>query len=137
MVTYHTLLLTRMEINGSKKLKPSETMLRTLFEVFGPIRAVDIPMLDPYRTKMVINPQNTFAFGQDGFFEAFVQYQEYAGFLNCMTAFRGMKLLFKDGNTAWSSIIQVISIKIQFMRIQLPNSNLLRFHRSILIEPGI
>lgn len=92
---------------SSAKLKPSETMLRTLFEVFGPLRSVDIPMLDPYRPKMVSNQQNTFAFGQDGLFEAYVQYQEYVGFLKCMTAFRGMKLLYKEGSKAWTTVVQV------------------------------
>lgn len=101
----------RLEENGTKKFKPSETMLRTLFEVFGPIRCVDIPMLDPYRSKMVMKNQNTFAFGQDGFFEAFVQYQEYIGFLKCMTAFKGMKLLYKEGSMAWSCLIQVMLVE--------------------------
>ena len=104
-------LLNRLE-NNSSKLKPSESMLRALFEVFGPLRTVDIPMLDPYRPKMVSNPPNTFAFGQDGLFEAFVQYQEYVGFLKCMTAFRGMKLLYKEGNRAWAAFVQVMN-KIQ------------------------
>jgi arginine/serine-rich splicing factor 17 len=89
-------------------MKPSESMLRAVFEVFGPLRTVDIPMLDPYRPKMVSNPPNTFAFGQDGLFEAFIQYQEYVGFLKCMTAFRGMKLLYKEGNRAWTALVQVI-----------------------------
>ncbi len=98
-----------METNSSK-LKPSESMLRTLFEVFGPLRSVDIPMLDPYRPMMVTNPQNTFAFGQDGLFEAFIQFQEYVGFLKCMTAFRGMKLLYREGNRAWTALIQVMPL---------------------------
>ena len=99
----------RIEIN-SAKLKPSESMLRTLFEVFGPLRSVDIPMLDPYRPKMVTNPPNTFAFGQDGLFEAFIQYQEYVGFVKCMTAFRGMKLLYKEGDRAWTAVVQVTQL---------------------------
>ncbi|KAI9558694.1 hypothetical protein GHT06_015483 [Daphnia sinensis] len=95
-----------LEANSTKP-KPSEAMLRALFEVFGPLRTVDIPMLDPYRAKMIPNAPNTFAFGQDGLFEAFVQYQEYVGFLKCMTAFRGMKLLYREGNRAWTALVQV------------------------------
>ena len=52
----------------------------------------------------------TFAFGQDGLFEAFIQYQEYVGFVKCMTAFRGMKLLYKEGDRAWTAVVQVTQL---------------------------
>lgn len=35
--------------------KPSELILQRVFEVFGEIRRVDIPMLDPYRNHMKVN----------------------------------------------------------------------------------
>lgn len=97
----------RVETNNSK-MKPSETMVRTLFEVFGPLRSIDIPMLDPYRPKIVHNYSNTSSFGHDGLFEAYIQYQEYGGFVKCMNAFRGMKFLYKEGNKAWTALVQVI-----------------------------
>jgi len=35
--------------SGIAKDKPSEYVLKKVFGTFGEIRAVDIPMLDPYR----------------------------------------------------------------------------------------
>lgn len=41
--------------SGVAKDKPSEYVVRKVFAMFGDIRAIDIPMLDPYRyIKMVI-----------------------------------------------------------------------------------
>ncbi len=37
--------------SGIAKDKPSEYVLKKVFTMFGEIRAVDIPMLDPYRYK--------------------------------------------------------------------------------------
>ncbi|KAI2660961.1 A-kinase anchor protein 17A [Labeo rohita] len=42
--------------------RPSETVLRTVFQRFGKIRNVDIPMLDPYREEMTGKNFNTFSF---------------------------------------------------------------------------
>lgn len=77
--------------------KPSEYVLRKVFETFGEVRCVDIPMLDPYRCEMAKNTGTiqTFSFGQDITFEAYVQFQEYIGFVKAMTALRGMKLVHK------------------------------------------
>ncbi len=63
-------------------------------------------MLDPYRSKIVPS-LNTFAFGQDGFFDVYIQFHEYVGFVKCMAAFKGMKLLKKDCNNISTAIIQV------------------------------
>ncbi|KAG1670605.1 A-kinase anchor protein 17A [Nymphon striatum] len=82
--------------------KPSENILKKVCETFGKISHVDIPMLDPYRCEM--NPKTlsgsiqTFSFGQDLTFEAFVQYEAYIGFANAMDTMRGMKLMYKDEN---------------------------------------
>ncbi|XP_013389923.1 A-kinase anchor protein 17A-like [Lingula anatina] len=81
------------------KDKPSEYILKKVMETFGEVRCVDIPMLDPYRREMSNKAGiQTFSFGQDITFEAFVQYKEYIGFVKAMTAFRGMKLLYKEGD---------------------------------------
>lgn len=42
--------------SGVNKDKPSEYVLKKVFGTFGEIRAVDIPMLDPYR-QVSIKPQ--------------------------------------------------------------------------------
>merc|ERR1711976_917686 len=57
----------------------------------------DIPMLDPYRHKMkkTLSGINTFSFGQDLVFEAYIQYKEYIGFVKAMNALKGMKLVTK------------------------------------------
>ncbi|KAL4635716.1 A-kinase anchor protein 17A [Arapaima gigas] len=75
--------------------RPSEVVLRTVFEDFGKIRNVDIPMLDPYREEMMDKNFHTFTFGGHLNFEAYVQYEEYAGFVKAMDALRGMKLMYK------------------------------------------
>jgi len=89
--------------------KPSEFVLKKAFASFGDVRTVDIPMLDPYRHKMVINGLKTFSFGQELVFQAYVQYKEYIGFVKCMNALKGMKLCYKDRDTvkAWTANIKV------------------------------
>lgn len=86
--------------------KPSEEVLVRVFERFGAIRHVDIPMLDPYREEMTGRNFHTFSFGGHLNFEAYVQYREYAGFIQAMSALRGMKLMFKgeDGKAVACNI---------------------------------
>lgn len=78
--------------------KPSEQLLKRIWEGFGEVRCVDIPMLDPYRKEMATSTKSgaiqTFTYGQDLTFEAFVQFKEYIGFVKAMDSLRGMKLLF-------------------------------------------
>nr|XP_027809870.1 A-kinase anchor protein 17A [Marmota flaviventris]XP_027809871.1 A-kinase anchor protein 17A [Marmota flaviventris]XP_027809872.1 A-kinase anchor protein 17A [Marmota flaviventris] len=90
--------------SGSEK--PSEEVLVQVFEKFGAIRNVDIPMLDPYREEMTGRNFHTFSFGGHLNFEAYVQYREYVGFIQAMSALRGMKLMFKgdDGKAVACSI---------------------------------
>ncbi|XP_048640594.1 A-kinase anchor protein 17A [Marmota marmota marmota] len=90
--------------SGSEK--PSEEVLVQVFEKFGEIRNVDIPMLDPYREEMTGRNFHTFSFGGHLNFEAYVQYREYVGFIQAMSALRGMKLMFKgdDGKAVACSI---------------------------------
>lgn len=35
-----------------KELKPNESVVRKVFQTFGEIRCIDIPMLDPYRKEV-------------------------------------------------------------------------------------
>jgi len=90
--------------------KPSEFVLKKAFQAFGDIRIVDIPMLDPYRHKMkkTLSGINTFSFGQDLVFEAYIQYKEYIGFVKAMNALKGMKVCYKDRESerAWTSNIK-------------------------------
>nr|XP_044997378.1 A-kinase anchor protein 17A [Jaculus jaculus] len=86
--------------------RPSEDVLVRVFRRFGDIRNVDIPMLDPYREEMTGRNFHTFSFGGHLNFEAYVQYREYAGFIQAMSALRGMKLMFKgdDGKAVACNI---------------------------------
>lgn len=37
---------------GESELTPSETVIRNVFSLFGELRCIDIPMLDPYRKEV-------------------------------------------------------------------------------------
>lgn len=94
------------------KDKPCEQVLRRVFEGFGEIRCVDIPMLDPYRKEMSMSGKaiQTFSFGQDLTFEAYIQYKEYIGFMKAMDALRGMKILFiGEDEKAHTANVKVIN----------------------------
>ncbi|GLV31793.1 Xe7 [Carabus blaptoides fortunei] len=92
-------------------MKPSQRIFQRLFEKFGHIRCVDIPICDPYRSKMKehMTGMKTFTFDQDTLFEGYVQFKDYVGFTKTMDAFRGMKLLHKDIDKA-----ETISIAVDF-----------------------
>ncbi|XP_020830782.1 A-kinase anchor protein 17B [Phascolarctos cinereus] len=80
---------------GSSGEKPCEEILRVVFESFGKIKNIDIPMLDPYREVMATGTFNHCTLGSLQTFEAFIQYQEYADFVKAMESLRGMKLMLK------------------------------------------
>ncbi|XP_077473369.1 A-kinase anchor protein 17A [Stigmatopora argus] len=86
--------------------RPSQEVLTAVFEGFGKVRNVDIPMLDPYREEMLDKNFNTFSFGGHLNFEAYVQYHEYDGFTKAMDTLRGMKLMLKgdDGKAVACNI---------------------------------
>ncbi|XP_023272439.1 A-kinase anchor protein 17A [Seriola lalandi dorsalis] len=86
--------------------RPSEEVLIAVFQAFGKVRNVDIPMLDPYREEMLDKNFSTFSFGGHLNFEAYVQYQEYCGFTKAMDTMRSMKLMFKgdDGKAVACNI---------------------------------
>lgn len=94
---------------GSSGEKPCEEILRVVFESFGKIKNVDIPMLDPYREAMTGGSFGGFSFGLQTF-EAFVQYQESTDFIKAMDSLRGMKLMLKgDDGKALACNIKVRS----------------------------
>ncbi|XP_063088988.1 A-kinase anchor protein 17A [Cavia porcellus] len=90
--------------SGSEK--PSQEVLVKVFEKFGEIRNVDIPMLDPYREEMTSRTFHMFGFGGHLTFEAYIQYCKYGGFLQAMKALHGMKLMYKgkDGKAVACNI---------------------------------
>ncbi|XP_015842590.1 A-kinase anchor protein 17A isoform X1 [Peromyscus maniculatus bairdii] len=93
---------------GSSGEKPCEEILRVVFESFGKIKNVDIPMLDPYREVMTGGSFGGFNFGLQTF-EAFIQYQESTDFIRAMESLRGMKLMLKgDDGKALACNIKVM-----------------------------
>lgn len=86
-------LRNRAAREANERGEPGESVLRRVFEQFGEVRCVDIPMCDPYRQQMGKSDLQTFTHGADATFEAYVQYVEYIGFMKAMTALRGMKLV--------------------------------------------
>lgn len=100
--------------HSKEKDKPSEDVLKRVFNQFGDIRCVDIPMLDPYRKEMSglvkSGSIQTFTFGQDLVFDAYIQFKEYIGFVKAMDRFRSMKLLYMDEDDKCA----VANIRIDF-----------------------
>ncbi|XP_025708508.2 A-kinase anchor protein 17B-like isoform X2 [Callorhinus ursinus] len=93
---------------GSSGEKPCEEILRVVFESFGKIKNVDIPMLDPYREVMTGGNFGGFSFGLQTF-EAFIQYQESTDFVKAMESLRGMRLMLKgDDGKALACNIKVM-----------------------------
>ncbi|XP_060039450.1 A-kinase anchor protein 17B-like [Erinaceus europaeus] len=93
---------------GSSGEKPCEEILRVVFESFGKIKNVDIPMLDPYREVMTDGSCGGFNMGLQTF-EAFIQYQESTDFVRAMDSLQGMKLLLKgDDGKALACNIKVM-----------------------------
>lgn len=92
-------------------LKPSEKIFYRVFEKFGTIRHVDIPICDPYRKKMKVevSGMQMFLSEDDHYFEGYVQFRDYVGFSKAMDALRGMKLLRKE-----SGINYTVSINVDF-----------------------
>ncbi|XP_048370505.1 A-kinase anchor protein 17B-like isoform X2 [Sphaerodactylus townsendi] len=95
-------------LRGSDSETPSEDILRAVFESFGQIKNVDIPMLDPYREEVVGGNMNHFIFRGLRTFDAYVQYQEFKAFAKAMETLKGMKLMFKgDDGKALACNIKV------------------------------
>lgn len=56
---------------NDENVKPSESIFKRIFEKFGDVRMVDIPICDPYRKDMKshITGMKTFSFDQNLYFE--------------------------------------------------------------------
>ena len=73
-------------------VRPSESILKRVFQKFGEIRQMDIPVLDPYRPK--IDPQiDARKHANPVLFDAFIQFKSYDGFMLMMDGLRDMKLV--------------------------------------------
>ncbi|XP_070694231.1 A-kinase anchor protein 17A [Pempheris klunzingeri] len=108
--------------------RPSEEVLKTVFQTFGKVRNVDIPMLDPYREEMLDKNFSTFSFGGHLNFEAYVQYQEYCGFTKAMDTLRSMKLMLKgdDGKAVACNIKVTFDTSKHLSELALKRRNLER-----------
>lgn len=88
--------------------RPSEDAVKQAFSSPGQVRCVDIPLLDPYQkdSNATVGKISTFSFSQDFTFDAYIQYQEYIGFMKAMDSLRGMKLVYKapDGRAFAANI---------------------------------
>ncbi|KAH9634618.1 hypothetical protein HF086_009270 [Spodoptera exigua] len=90
---------------------PSESLVKKIFEKFGSVRQVDIPVSDPYRMQMKATMRGITTPPQEAalYFEVYVQFSEYVGFVRCMDALRGRKLLRKR-----EDIAEWCGIKVEF-----------------------
>lgn len=77
--------------------KPNQDVVMQVFNKFGPIRCLHIPLLDQY-DKSIDNPFQTFSFNNQLNFKVFIQYQEYQGFCQAIQQLKGMKLLYRLSN---------------------------------------
>ncbi|GAV01001.1 hypothetical protein RvY_11778 [Ramazzottius varieornatus] len=109
------------------KTMPSATKLKEVFEAFGKLRAVDVPLLDPARnsSKPNVLVNSLLTLGHELVFDAYIQFTEYAGFVKCMTSLYGMKLLRKEGEDKSLTV----NFKLDFDRTQHMSDKHLRKRR--------
>jgi len=110
---YFNHLPTKWFVETDKDTMPSENVVSGVFSKFGEVRAVDIPMNDPFRDRILMlgeakqNKKNeqvenkppamgfkTFSHTSNILFDCYVQFLEYSGFAKCMKVLRGKKMLF-------------------------------------------
>lgn len=88
--------------------KPCEETVISVFQHFGKVRRIDIPILDNYRQKITnsANEFQTFYFGSHLHFDAYIQYSQYQGFVAAMSSLKGMKLVrvSEEGRAAAANI---------------------------------
>ncbi|XP_062595118.1 A-kinase anchor protein 17A-like, partial [Saccostrea cucullata] len=111
--TVHLRDLPTKWFTNRQKDKPSEQIVKRVFENFGEVRCMDIPMLDPYRKEMTTLKSSglqTFSFNTGITFDVYVQYKDYISFMKAMDSLRGMKLLYimeDDEKKAYTANIKV------------------------------
>lgn len=87
---------------------PSESLICKIFKKWGPVRKIDVPVADPYRSRMRLGSNiHKFSYEDGIFFDVFIQYNEYMDFVRAMDALRGMKLLKKDDQNSLTATIRV------------------------------
>lgn len=89
----------------------SEKLFQKIFEKFGHIRKVDIPICDSFRKKMndQISGVKYCSLENTEFFEAYIQFKDYNGFKITMDTLFNKKLVHKD-----LDIAEEVNIKIDF-----------------------
>lgn len=106
-------LPTKWFVENEKDTMPSENMVSMTFAKFGEVRAVDIPINDPFRDRinllgeakeskkageegktLELSGFKTFSHTSNIVFDCYVQFSEYSGFAKCMKALRGKKMLY-------------------------------------------
>lgn len=95
------------ERDQDEEAPPSESLVKKVFEKFGAVRQVDVPASDPFRMQMKTTIRGITTPPQDAelYFEAYIQFSEYVGFVRCMDALRGRKLMRKRDDIAeWCGI---------------------------------
>lgn len=113
-------------LKGSDSETPNEDVLREVFESFGKIKNIDIPLLDPSREEIVGGSKNNVMFRGLRTFDAFVRYQEPASFSKAMEALKGMKLMFKgDDGRALACNIKVSIPRVATFFLLPQKSNIL------------
>jgi len=121
---------------NDEKAKPSDKLFRRIWESFGEVRYIDIPSLDPYRSKMIpsLTGIKTFTFNNDQLFEAYVQFRDYMSFVKAMDALRGCMLLRQDESKYHVAVIKVSHINEKILRSLLTMSIRNVFVRKIEIH---
>lgn len=96
-------------LQDENDVKPSEKILYRIFEKFGKIRNVDVPICDPYRHQMksYMTGILSHSFEDKELFEGYVQFKDYIGFLKAMDELRGMKLVHKSNNNCYTIDITI------------------------------
>ena len=64
------------------------------------------------KMKSSISGIQTFHYGQELVFDAYIQYKEYIGFVKAMNSLKGMKLLYKD---RYENDTFVANIKVSYL----------------------
>lgn len=113
--TIHVKDLPTKWFTNQLKDRPNEQVIKRVFESFGEVRCMDIPMLDPYRKEMTAVKSSglqTFNFNTGITFDVYIQYKEYISFVKAMDSLRGMKLMYMmdEEKKAYTSNIKVSNL---------------------------
>lgn len=102
-------------MSNDEEATPSEKIFYRVFEKFGHIRNVDIPLCDPYRKKMKdhISGLKYSSFEKMDWFEGYIQFKDYISFTKAMDFFRDRKLVRKDEDGDME-----VELKVEFDKIK-------------------